>query len=247
MLDWSDTNHTRTMSLTLSALLGMEPPKKQIVEPISVPLSVRFTPETCDWGLKAGRFVHVRGSDEGPIRVELGDLDAWRVRGDFLQARSPDTMLTFLQTTGVFSRTTESGYWTFDDLMGFQIVIRLLMDKKPLKWRIDMFEDQKLLRACVAHKHFQVEFSWPRPVKTTVARLQNPESHCAALIARTTLSALLATVHVDHLRQADFWFCERKVCGKQFELTGHRKKYCSDPCAHAEAVKAYRLRKKQKK
>lgn len=235
------------MSLTLRNLLGMEPPPKQIVQPVSVPLSVRFTPETCDWGMKAGRFVHVRGADEGPIPVELGVLDAWRVRGDFLQARSPDRMLTFLQTTGVFSRTTESGYWTFDDLVRFQIVIMQLMDKKPSKWRESMFGDQRILEACIACRHFQVEFWWTKAAKIAVAGIQNRESHCAAVIAKTTLGALLATVHVDHLRQAEFWFCDREVCGKQFELTSHRKKYCSDPCAHAEAVKAYRLRKKEKR
>jgi hypothetical protein len=175
----------------------------------------RFTSETREWGLKADRLVHLPDSGDGPITVELSELDAWQVRGDFLQARSPDVMLGFLQRTGVFSRTTESGYWTFKDLFGFQVVIRRLMETKPLKWREGMFVHQKILEACIAHRSFQVEFWWAA------------KSHYAALIANTTLAALLATVHVDHLRGAKFWPCVR--CGKQFELTGHRKKYCGDP------------------
>jgi hypothetical protein len=217
------------MSLDFRTLLGLEVPKKHIVEPVSVPLAIRFIPETCVWGTRAGRLVHLPSTT---IQVALGVLDAWRVRVDFLRVRSPDEMLTFLQGTGVFSQETESGYWVLDDLYRFQTVIGRLTDNEPVEWTHRMFPNQKILRACIRHRHFSVGFSW------------TSKSHFAELVARSTLEAILASIHVDHLRKAKFWYCERDVCGKQFELTGHRKRYCSDLCAHAEAQKEYRLKKK---
>ena len=231
------------MSLNVRQLLGLKPPKRLIVTPVSMPLSVRFTPETSNWRLKAGQLVHVDSPDEGPISVALGELDAWRVRGEFLQARSIEEMLTFLQSTGTFCWTTES--WTFNELLRFQKVVKRLMATKPLKWRTGIFRDQKVLEACVAHRHFQADFWWANPPKTAVPRMQIREYHYVVLTARTTLGALLATIHVDHLRGAEWLPCAR--CGRQFQVTGHRKKYCPGPCAHAEASKAYRLKQKKAK
>ena len=96
---------------------------------------------------------------------------------------------------------------------GKSFLIRL-KDTEPLKWRINMFKDQKVLQARVSHRHFQVEFWWAKPPKTDVARLQIREYHYAVLVARTTLGALLASVHVDHLRGAEWKACHR--CGRQF-------------------------------
>ena len=62
------------------------------------------------------------------------------------------------------------------------------MDKKPLNWRISMFKDQKILQACIAHRHFPAEFWWAKPPETAVAHLQISEYHYAALIAKTTLA-----------------------------------------------------------
>jgi hypothetical protein len=57
---------------------------------------------------------------------------------------------------------------------------------------------------------------------------------------------LVATIHLDLLRHADFKSCARADCGIPFpRLSGHNQIYCSPECAHVVAQRALRRRKKR--
>jgi hypothetical protein len=62
---------------------------------------------------------------------------------------------------------------------------------------------------------------------------------------RTTLSAILATIHLDHARKAKFKICARPSCGAPFEPESkHKQSYCARTCAHAEDQKNLRDRRR---
>jgi hypothetical protein len=56
---------------------------------------------------------------------------------------------------------------------------------------------------------------------------------------------LIATAWLDIVRQEKVQVCQRTDCGRPF--TGREQKYCSEPCAHLMAVRAFRERERKKK
>lgn len=230
------------MALTFHRLSGFKPvgnKSSKSVRPdavsVPVPLRVRFSTKYCTWGLKGKHLIHKPRRAHGPIPVDLGELDAWDVRTDFLRATSPEEMLKFLNSSGVFLRDSESGNWTLDDLFDFQRAIRYLSDVKPAKWRPDaaVFKVGQVLGTIIKYQAFQIEFDWMG------------NTHSATIEVHNTLGAMLATVLIDHITDAEFGYCARPDCRKQYRIgTKHDRKYCSSYCAHFESVRRHRSRKK---
>ena len=105
----------------------------------------------------------------------------------------------------------------------------MAFDAESIPWGIR--GRQRVLERIIGHSDQQMRFLW------------TPHTHAAVIVTDTTLQAILATVHVDHLRGATFRFCARLDCGRQFLLESrHAKKYCSYDCAHLEAVRRSRAK-----
>ncbi|HTQ58049.1 MAG TPA: hypothetical protein VMI94_26475 [Bryobacteraceae bacterium] len=163
----------------------------------------------------------------GFIPLALGRLDAWEVRRQFLGIRTDDDALAFLRRTGVFSRPGEA--WTMKDISLFQNGFRHMLLTRPLKWRASAFGDARLIRSILSKRMLRLEFHWSKKV------------HYAAILADTTLQAIVASIEVDHLGNASFGVCARRNCGRIFEFTTkHKRKYCSKRCGHAEVVRLSR-------
>jgi len=72
--------------------------------------------------------------------------------------------------------------------------------------------------------------------------------HIAALKARDVVTAILATIYVDHLHGTKFGFCRRHDCRKAYKIESkHIRKYCSQYCAHLESLRRMRKRQRQKR
>jgi hypothetical protein len=119
---------------------------------------------------------------------------------------------------------------------GFSITFGGLLDRLPyLK-----------ASAIARRRQFQVRFRWEKRKEGKYNKLIT--THAAVIKTYDVLGALLATVYVDHLRDARFGFCARKDCRKLFERTSkHKRKYCDYDCAHLEAVRRGRLKAKKKR
>jgi hypothetical protein len=82
--------------------------------------------------------------------------------------------------------------------------------------------------------HFNIEFVWQRKLHSGVIRV------------RDVLTAILATIHIDHLRGARFGFCHRHDCRKPFEIISkHKRKYCSQYCAPLSSMRKRQRRKRR--
>lgn len=225
------------MSLRSLAILPLSAPDAITAPPVSAPITVEFKAAVPQgWTIRRGKLRHVPVEEGGGLVPVETTLNAWDVRGDFLTASTEQNILELLERTGTFSHLNESGYWSVEDLFTIQRVVRYLMATHPSKWRLttrvfrEVFgNDQRILNVVLRQADQRVRFIW-----TT-------DAHAAAILADTTLQAILATVHVDHLRGATFRFCARLDCGKQFPIESrHAKKYCSYDCSHLQAVRRSR-------
>lgn len=160
-------------------------------------------------------------------------LDAWAVREEFLGVKNPVAALDFLNKTGRFIL-----YSLKDELHNFsewQELIRQLIKTKPKDWEKPCTSYSSDMWRIVKYSQkygFDFDYRDLHPHGTVFAGL--------------TLTAILATVHIDHLRGAKFKFCARKDCGRPYEITSrHRRKFCSMYCAHFTGVRRSRAKKKK--
>ena len=93
----------------------------------------------------------------------------------------------------------------------------------------------------LSSKH-KIEFHWKGkpPVDWYGAR------NLAVIETTDALSAIVTTIELDHLRGAKFGACARTDCPQFFEITSnHKRKYCSQYCAHFASVRRTRARQKR--
>jgi len=220
--------HTRADLNMSQPLFSFQGPKQaDIGHFVSTPLTVRYTLQARTWTLQNGRLWCEQADKQ------LKELDAWEVRSRFLQAQSPTRMLQFLQETGDFDGS-RSGHWYARELFQIQNTAREMLPRRPPKWDADLFSNPRILAAFRRYRTFAVEFSWRRRMPA------------AAIVTSTTLEAILATIHIDHLTKAKFGFCARSDCRRAFQIVSkHQRMYCSQSCAHLETVRRSRAREKQ--
>lgn len=200
--------------------------------------------------------------------------DAWKLRERFLTLKTEDDALAFLNDTGHFSLETsaipiegeeppkpQAYIFRLRDVLEWQPALRELMGRPPAKWGfsvdgdlttqinpsedgtdfqvvfggiLDTFDPLQSF-AILKHRTFAIQFRWKSGRHEAVIKVDN------------TLSALLLTIYVDHLRGLKYQFCARKDCGKPFAPpSAHKMKYCSWYCGHLVAVRKSRARARKR-
>ncbi|HEV2021840.1 MAG TPA: hypothetical protein VGQ94_04870 [Terriglobales bacterium] len=215
---------------------------------LKAPVTVTFRTTPCVWKIRPAKNVTVivNGQRVNPMRfyAKAGDwlkgiyLDPWSARDRFLSLRTEKELLGFLNETGFFSVKygKGKGFWEYRDFQAWQLVMREFLRRPPAKWVKWLgsltFDARMIVRALQLHEDLRVRFWW----KGT--------KHFAGILAEDSLTAILATIYVDHLRGAKFRFCARHDCRKPFELVSkHRRRYCSQYCAHFQSLRRLRAKK----
>jgi hypothetical protein len=174
-------------------------------------------------------------------------LDAWEIREDFLSLQSEADCLQFLNKVGRFSRSFgERGDWDFNDFR-WQLVFREFLKRSPAMWYdylVKLKTDEPGFNVRLIH--YEVAISMQASFRLRL-KWRGPDSS-AVVWVRDAVSAIIASIYVDHLRGLKFRFCARPDCRKPFEVTSrHKRKYCQQYCAHLESLRRKRKRPKTKK
>ena len=165
-------------------------------------------------------------------------LKPWKVREEFLRLDSDrDEILKFLNKTGQFYGEGDDVLHpvSIDAVKQWRNLVRdLMLEPDFTKWSrlLRLFPVEKTDGVVLA-SHFSIKFDWDQ---------ETPE---VVMSERSTLGAMLATIHLDHARSARFNICARPACQAPFERkTNHPKRYCSDGCTRAEGLKNRRDRQR---
>jgi CGNR zinc finger len=135
-------------------------------------------------------------------------------------------------------------------MIAFQSALRGLAVKSPTKWETywqDFSSAPNMslgVRGAFAFaENHSVRFHWHSDPKLEWRGSRN----VAVIEEGNALSAMLATIEIDHLRGAKFGVCARPDCRVFYEITSaHGRRYCGQYCAHIESVRRTRKRQKQK-
>jgi hypothetical protein len=218
---------------------------------LGLPVTVRFTSTPCSWKEISKPFADVKGKHSGTTsRIRLRAwgsdeseqrMDAWAVRDEFLGLKTDAQVMAFLNKTGRFTTFPLNDPWGYAEMRRWQKIVREFLRIHPSDW-LDWLgsklpEDEKghFIVAIIRHRRPKMEFWWTQPKK----------GHSVLFEAKTTLCALLASIQIDHLRNAKFRFCARADCRKPFEVVSkHERKYCNWHCAHLETVRRSRTKRK---
>jgi hypothetical protein len=219
------------------------------VEPI--PLPQRFIARPAPVPMVKWKGIELPGPPPIPK-----DFDGRAIRDRFMELKTDEDHLAFLNQYGKFSLLGEfekSRGWRRVDFEGWQTVFAELAKRAPETWSdyVDSllplrpgFDILGVRSALFFGSRHEVEFhchglpqiGW-RGAK-----------HLALLQASDVVSAIFATIEIDHLRGAKFGVCARTDCPKFFEITSrHSRKYCSQYCAHLESVRRTRGRQRKKR
>jgi len=207
---------------------------------LEIPATVAFQPTPCTWNVgKDGVFrAHISPSHSAQGFDVAGAAnmtfpDAWSVRADFLELRDENDCLRFLIGTGLFFRdgASEAGQPIgLDHVRMWQRTLVGFLRRRPPVWesKLELVEPnaREIVRMVHLHRHCTVELGPGR---------------AAQFIARETFTAILATIHLDHLRGARFHLCARPDCGRPYEVESrHKRRYCTQYCASLESLRRVR-------
>jgi hypothetical protein len=180
-------------------------------------------------------------------------FDALKLREEFMGLRTEQEFLHFLDQVGRFSPLAEAERiygWQLRDFLGCQELLAQFAKRSPETWNQYAeklmspkvrFSTRGILAALQSASRHQIDFHWQRTPQID----WRGAKYLSVIQAKDVLSAILATIEIDHLRGAKFGVCVRSDCPNFFEITSrHKRKYCSMYCAHLESVR--RTRKRQK-
>lgn len=222
---------------------------------LGLPITVRFALTPCSWKEKSKPFADVKdGNLSGTTRIRLRawgkpinldepaqELDAWQVRDEFLALKTNAEFMTFLNKTGLFTSFPLNDPWGYAEMRRWQRIVREFLTRHPLDWpewlgnELPEAEKGRFIVAVMKHQRPEIIFWWTRPKK----------GHSVLFKTKTTLGAILASIQVDHLRNAKFRFCARPDCRKPFEIISeHERKFCGQSCAHLMTVRRSRTKRK---
>jgi hypothetical protein len=223
---------------------------------VGIPASITFRSTPCDWKQAEHKNILVvdeQGRNLHPLRLfekpgnwlDGQHYEAWSVRANFLSLTTDEQFLEFLNKTGYFSNRQKGGVWSVAALRTWQRVFVELLRRHPsgwVDWVISELRDNRdyykrlIVVSLQFHTTFKIKFGWEK------------KQHRAVLETDDTLTAILATIYLDQLRGAKFGFCARSDCRKGYEVESkHKRKYCSQYCAHLESVRRLRRRTKKRK
>lgn len=183
-------------------------------------------------------------------------FDGRLVRERFMELKSDEEILNFLNQLGRFSRLAEAERlrgWRQTDIAHWQTMFAEFAKRPPDKWSkyIEALYSSKpnfnilgVIGALNLSSRHAVEFHWHGLPQID----WRGAKHLAVIETSDVVSAILSTIEIDHLRGAKFGVCARRDCPQFFEITSrHSRKYCSQYCAHLESVRRTRKRQKQER
>lgn len=214
----------------------------KIGDPPGAPLC--FVARDADTEPEEFKGVRLRGRP-APARYH----DAWNRREVFMGLKTEQEFLSFLNSSGRFSpldKAERTYGWQMRDFLGCQKLLAELAKHSPESWKeyaSDALRSRKapvssgMLRAMDLGASYTLQFNW----RQTEKMKWKDARFIAVISTRDTLSAMLATIEIDHLRGAKFDICARRDCGRFYEITSHHKrKYCGHACAHLAGMRKRR-------
>jgi hypothetical protein len=181
--------------------------------------------------------------------------DGWMVRDRFMGLRGEQDVMTFLRKFGTMTPLSESesaSGWQLTEILALQRLFGELARRSPETWsgielppnsppswsRISEGALNSLLRSARP----TITFEWTGGVLT---RQLYGAKHLAVVWAHDIVSAIIATIEIDHLRGAKFGLCARPDCPRFFEkVSNHNKIYCTQKCGHLVSVRNTRERQR---
>jgi hypothetical protein len=229
---------------------------------VGIPVTVEYRAPVSKWEIKphpdvpesqAGVQVHPeRFFESNLVREMSGPFDAWKVREEFLSLKADQEFLDFLNKVGPFAGAPGwfSGQWAASDFKLWQEMFREFLKRSPASWDCAVEKVFKTKTVSVVGqilgraKRFNLLFHW----KGTQQFEWRGAQHIAALEAWDVVTAILATIYIDHLHGTKFGFCKRDDCRKAYKIESkHARRYCSQYCAHLESLRRMRKRQRQKR
>ena len=245
--------------------------KPKITKVVSLPVAVIYREDSLSWEVATDdeganpRFV---GTIPAPPLVEWKkgimlpanpsvprSFDGYAIREEFMNLRTENECANFLNKYGRFSNNKsidEAIGWKFETLMKLQRVFTGLA-VRPLKdWSnyanslvFPQADGANILAVLSALSKCQnsIEF---RAIRMSSVTLKDAK-YAAVVQAGDVISAVIATIQIDHVRESKFGACARPDCPCFYEIkSGHKRKYCSYDCAHVMAVRSQRQRENSK-
>jgi hypothetical protein len=217
--------------------------------------------------------VHFRryGKKGDTIPIE-SVADGWAVRDRFLEIKTAEDLRSFLDDFGQFRTRIPEGTMTLTDVLRWQAAIRWLLSTPPRKWgwivedRVDhpfsldkhgkkqldygpvMSFGEDIYSEFAQSSRLAIRFQWATRLGNKGEKKgKEIGQQKAYIMTEHGSTAILATIYVDHLRNAEFGICARKDCLKPYEITSKRKrKYCGNACAHLVGMRRTRAKKKSR-
>ena len=250
------------MCSTNNAHIMAQKMKTKVEIILGIPVTVEYRAAVSKWEIKphpdvwesqAGVQVHPeRFFESNLVREMSGPFDAWKVREEFLSLKADRQFLDFLNTVGPFAEAPGwlSGQWAASDFKLWQEMFREFLKRSPASWDCAVEKVFKTKTVSVVGqilgraKRFTLLFHWKG--KQEVIEWRGAQ-HIAALEAKDVVTAILATIYVDHLHGTKFGFCKRDDCRKAYRIESkHIRKYCSQYCAHLESLRRMRARSRKR-
>jgi hypothetical protein len=179
-------------------------------------------------------------------------FDGYAVREHFMSLRTPQDCMVFLNQYGRFSplqKVDEQVGWTFTAVMKWQEVFAQLAKRSPDKWSdyansLMSPEHGPNIRGVIGALNWSKNSITFQTNSSDIPAVKGAK-YFGVIATNDVVSAIVTTLQVDHVRGAKFGVCARNDCPRFYEITTlHKRKYCSEACAHLETVR--RLRKRQK-
>jgi hypothetical protein len=179
-----------------------------------------------------------RSADDKPIAI-----DAWKMRSDFLAIRSGDNqaLVRFLNKFGDVARGY-GPFWTNE----------ILDDKSRVGgWKAHFVTPERIwaIHGEISTALTKGAASWFSSGASWINHLSAPapgRSPYFSVYESFCKEAMETTITLDFARGLRFRPCKRSDCQAPFQLTSrHKRKYCSQYCAHLESVRKNRKRKRK--
>ena len=221
------------IDLKITLLICERNLRKVAHQKLVIPAILKFEITPCQWS--ADRSGRLKCKPRPSFGAKF--LEPWQVRTDFLRLDSnSDEVLKFLDHTGKFYDGSDALHpVSVESVQEWRILLHKLMLQEDFREWGRLLEgfSAKKVEGVFLESWFSLRFDWEK---------KPPE---VLMSERTTLSAILATIHLDHARKARFSLCARPFCGAPFEpQSKHEKLYCTRECASAEDQRKRRDRRR---
>lgn len=200
---------------------------------LQAPLNVVFITTPADWAFRVESDDPNEATFRGRanFKYQHKKLDPWKIREEFFFIKSTNHLLFFLEKTGLFSRPTDD----FADLQEWKSLFKLLMRTNPVSWpQLKGGFAKSKLELVLRSRLPQFEIMWSR------------DRHKVVLTTVSTLTAILASIQIDHLRGVKYVFCRREDCGKPYRFRSN-KLFCNYDCAHLHTVRRLRAEERRRR